>query len=219
MSLLYCSIKLQWVPGHSFLPRNDAADELTRQEALSLPSGSPCSLSPLISRIHSSLFSDWRRTVSSKFFAHGFPRFRPRNLCSIVTRVVCSLVFAATAIAFCWALISIGLVESSIFPAAPADTRPRTPLISFCTVQLRTLCAARSLATLYLFTTSGPGPWELSSFWGYMIFHHAHTVERSRATTTITAKFKKVLKYCSAFIQRIEINAWGDLFFCAAETE
>ena len=101
LSLLYCSIKLQWVPGHSFLPRNDAADELTRQEALSLHSGSPCSLSPLISRIHSSLFSDWRRTVSSKFFAHGFPRFRPRNLCSIVTRAVCSLVFAATAIAFC----------------------------------------------------------------------------------------------------------------------
>ena len=28
----------------------------------------PCSLSPSVSRIHSSLFSDWRRTVSSKFF-------------------------------------------------------------------------------------------------------------------------------------------------------
>ena len=37
------------------------------------------------------------------------------------------------------------MAESRILAAAPADTRPRTPLISFCTVQLRTLCAAHSL--------------------------------------------------------------------------
>ena len=49
-------------------PGNDAADELARREALLAPSAIPCSLSPVISRIHSSLFSDWRRTVSSKFF-------------------------------------------------------------------------------------------------------------------------------------------------------
>ena len=43
-SLSFCSI------GHSFLP------------------GNACSLSPLIFRIHSRLFSDWRRTLSSKSF-------------------------------------------------------------------------------------------------------------------------------------------------------
>ena len=53
------------------------------------------------------------------------------------------------------------------------DTRPRTSLISFCTVQLRTLCAAHSLATLCLFTTSGPDPGELPGFWGSMVFRHA----------------------------------------------
>ena len=39
-----------------------------RLRALLAPSVISCSLSPLISRIHSGLFLDWRRTVSSKLF-------------------------------------------------------------------------------------------------------------------------------------------------------
>ena len=66
-SLSSCSMRLQWVPRDSFLPGNDAADELARRGALLAPSAIPCSLS-LISRIGSCLFSDWRRTVSSKYF-------------------------------------------------------------------------------------------------------------------------------------------------------
>ena len=68
LSSLSCSIRLQLVPIHSFLLGNDAADELARQGVLLVPSAIPCSLSPLICHIHCSLFSDWRHTISSKFF-------------------------------------------------------------------------------------------------------------------------------------------------------
>ena len=97
---------------------------------------------------------------------HRLPRFSPRNLCSLVTHAVLSLVYAATDTAFCQALISLGLTESRILSAAPADTRPRTPLISFCTVQLRTLCAAHSL----LFYDLWSRPWGVAQLLGLYNF-------------------------------------------------
>ena len=48
---LLCSIRLQWVPGHSFLPENNAADELARRGALLAPSAIPCSLFSLVSSL------------------------------------------------------------------------------------------------------------------------------------------------------------------------
>ena len=138
-----------------------------------MPSVIPCSLSPLISRIHSSLFSNWRRTVSSKFFDTQVSSIfteklvLPRHTCCVLSRLRCSCT------TYCLALISLGLAELRILHATPADTCPRTPLIAFCTVQLRTLCAACSLATLCLSTTSGPGPGEFPGFWGWMVLLHA----------------------------------------------
>ena len=79
---------------------------------------------------------------------HRFPRFPLGNLCFFVTLAVCSLVFAATDTAHCQALIALGLEESRMLHKEPANTRLKTPLISFCTVQLQTLCAAHSLGFL-----------------------------------------------------------------------
>ena len=76
--------------------RNDAADELARRVALLAPSAIPCSLSPLISRIHSRLSSDWRGTVSSKFFVTQVPSISteelvlPRHVRCALSRLRCN---------------------------------------------------------------------------------------------------------------------------------
>ena len=53
---------------------------LIRRGALLAPSAIPCSLSPPIYRIQSSLFSDWRRTVLSKFFDTQAPSISTEEL-------------------------------------------------------------------------------------------------------------------------------------------
>ena len=61
-------------------PGKRRRDELARRGALLAPSAIPCSLYPLISRIHCSLFSDWRRTVLSKFFDTQVPSISTEEL-------------------------------------------------------------------------------------------------------------------------------------------
>ena len=95
-SSLSCSIRLQWVPGHSFLTGNDADNELATRAALLAPSAIPCSLSyPLLSFLGLEAYC-----LIEILLTHRFPRFSPRTLCSVFMLAVFSLVFAAPNKAF-----------------------------------------------------------------------------------------------------------------------
>ena len=81
-----------------------------------MPFADPSSLSPLISRIHSSLFSDSRRTVSSKFFDTQVSSVStkelvlPRHARCAFSRLCCnghSLLLSSY-------LIKIGRIENSL---------------------------------------------------------------------------------------------------------
>ena len=101
LSSLSCSIRLQWVPRHSFLPGNDTADELARRGALLAHSAIPCSFSLLLSLVSTLVLSRTGGVLSlPNILTHRFPRFPPRNLCSLVMLAVSSLVFAAMGTAF-----------------------------------------------------------------------------------------------------------------------
>ena len=154
-------------------------------QLMSLPDGERC-LHPPQSLVVSLLLPLISTLVSSRtggvlslrsILTHRFPQFPLRNLCSLVMLAISSRCILSrlrcNGHSLFYVSISLGLAESRILLAVPVDTRPRTSLISFCTVQLRTPCAAHSLATLCLSMTSGPVPGELPGFWGSMAFRHA----------------------------------------------
>ena len=132
-SLSSCSIRLQWVPVHSFLSANNLADELARRGVLLLPSAIPCSLSFLIFRIHCSLFSDWRHTVSSKFFDTQVPSISTelellRHAHCALSRLRCnghSLLLSSY-------LSRIGRIENSSCSACGHTSQDTSHLILHC---------------------------------------------------------------------------------------
>ena len=133
-SLFSCCIRLQWIPGHSFLPGNDAANELARRGALLVPSATPCSLSPFTSRIHYALFSNRRRIVSSKFFDTKVPSIStaelvlPRDARCVLSRLRCnghSLLLSSY-------LFRIGRIENPSCSACGLSSQDTSHLIVHC---------------------------------------------------------------------------------------
>ena len=99
-----------------------------------MPSATPCSLSPLISRIHSCLFSDRRRTVSSKFFDTQVPSISteelviPRHARCVLSRLHCnghSLLLDSY-------LSRIGRIENPSCSACGHSPQDTSHLILYC---------------------------------------------------------------------------------------
>ena len=97
---LPCCNRLQWFPGHSFLPGNNSTDELARRGALLAPL--QCLVvSFLISLVSTLVLSQTGGVLSHRnSLTHRFPQLPLRNLCSLVMLAVSSLVFAATGTAY-----------------------------------------------------------------------------------------------------------------------
>ena len=132
-----------------------------------MPSAIPCSLSPLISRIHSYLFSDWRRTVSWKFFDTQVPSISteelvlPRHARCVLSRLRCnghSLLLSSY-------LSRIGRIENPSSSTCGHSFQDTSHLILHCPTMDSLHCSllGNSLSLYDLW----PRPW------GSMVFHYA----------------------------------------------
>ena len=138
-----------------------------------------CSLSPLISHIHSCLFSDWRRTVSSKFFDTQVPSIStkelvlPRHARCVLSRLRCnghSLLLGSY-------LFRIGRTENTSCSACGHPSQDTSHLILHC---LATDSLRRSLFgdSLYdLWSRPWGVPWLLGLDGLPPCFHPSEEVE------------------------------------------
>ena len=166
-----------WALRHSFLPGNKATDELAKWEALIVPSAVPCRLS-FISAIHSP-FSDWRRTVSYKFFdthvsseelvlpCHAYCVFA--RLCCHGHRLLLSSYFTR-----------IGRIDNPLCNACCHLSPDTSHLILHCVTVDSLRCA------LCFSVITGPSPGELFVFWDSMVFRHAFIFRKGSGNNSIT---------------------------------
>ena len=132
-----------------------------------MPSAIPCGLSPLVSRIHSCLFSDWRRTVSSKFFGTQVPSIfskelvLPRHARFVLSRLRCngqSLLLSSY-------LSMTGRIENPSCGACAHSCQDTSDLILHClaTDSLHRSLFGDSLSLYNLWSR----PWKVFQFLGF----------------------------------------------------
>ena len=127
----------------------------------------------LVVSLSSRLISDWRRTVSSKFFDTQVPSISteelvlPRHTRCVLSRLRCNGHVLLLGSYFS----RIGRIENPSCSACGHSSQDTSHLILHC---LATDSLRRSLfGDCLFFTTSGPDPGELPGFWGSMVFRHA----------------------------------------------
>ena len=136
-------------------------------------SASACSFPPLISPIHSCLFSDWRRTVSSKFFDTQAPSISteelvlPCHACCVYSHLCCnghSLLLSSH-------LLRIGRIENPSYSACGHSSQDTSHLILHCptTDSLHRSLFDNTLSLYGLWYR----PWRVSRLLGFMVFRHA----------------------------------------------
>ena len=130
-----------------------------------MPFAFPCSLSLLISRMHSHLISDWRRTVSSKFFDAQDALISteklvlPRHARCVLSRLCCnghSLLLGSY-------LTRIGRIENPSCSACGHSSQDTSHLILYCptTDSLRCLLFGDCLSLYDLWSKPGGVAWLL----------------------------------------------------------
>ena len=138
-----------------------------------MPSVIFCSFSPLTSSIHSCLFSDWRRTVSSKFFDKQIPSISteefvlPRHARCVLSRLRCnghSLLLSSH-------LSRIGRIENPSCSACGYPSQNTSHLIPNypTTDSLHSSLVGDSLSLYNLWSRT----WEVARLLGSMVFRHA----------------------------------------------
>ena len=176
-----------------------------------MPSAILCSLFLLISRIHSCLFSDWRRTVPLKFFDTQAPSISTEDLLlsrharCVLPRLRCnghSLLLSSY-------LSRIGRIENLSCSACGRSSQDTSHLILHCpaTDSLHRSLFGDSLS-LYDLWSTGLGPGELPSFWGSMVLRHAPIPRKGSGNNRyVYSLLTFLIRSCSRLVT-IQMEVW-----------